>query len=801
MFLSRPNEKLETHTDNVLKYFNLLNKKINYKNLSEDVYEEKIEILFNLVPLYHDEGKKNLYFQETVKGIHKWGEGKREHSKLSTVKYLNDMVERFIKSIEPNGLKGKREKNLIGKIIINLSYNILKHHSGLDDKPSDKEYINSLIQHYNKYKDSKYKYIDMNVKNLEYLLTLNTDKVSFNNPIEAYFLFKLNYSMLVQADFMAVYEFKNKKCFELKPITNNIKHKIKNNFYENEIVSGIYEYKKGNNKLSEINKYRSDIFLESENNIIKNKDGYIYYLEAPTGAGKSTIGINLALKLIDDIYNKIIYVSPLNNITEQMYNSTKNKLKTNEFEMVIINNRECIRSDDKYEENYLSYQTLNYPIVMTSHVKLFNILFGTNRNDLLALNSLRNSVLILDEIQNYNNKNWINQINSLYYIAKLYNIKIIIMSATLPKMDKLLDNDINRSELIDLVINRDRYYNYFKNRVSYDFSLIEDLKINEKNKKEEVVHKIEDVITNTDKHRILIENISVKSCESLYSELKKYEKDGFLVFKMLSATNSEVRKNIIGQIQEKNPEGMYKNNKIILIGTQCLEAGIDIDMQIGFKDISLLDADEQFIGRLNRNFKETAICYFYDLDKDEYIYKEDYRAEYNLKTSKEYRDCFLNKNFNTYYNNNYNWLIKKQMDNYNEFKKNMNELQYNKIKENMKLIDNDTYTFIFNTEYFSDKGNIKANDLLLELDNLNKSNVSFAEKKIKQKEIMSKLNIFTYTLNTYYFKEKPIYEYKNGYYIVDKGFKNYFDNLNNGMITNSSNLDIDAFSKETNIFT
>lgn len=53
-----------------------------------------------------------------------------------------------------------------------------------------------------------------------------------------------------------------------------------------------------------------------------------------------------------------------------------------------------------------------------------------------------------------------------------------------------------------------------------------------------------------------------------------------------------------------------KDKAVILVATQVVEAGIDIDMDIGYKDISKLDSEEQFIGRINRNFKRKGVVYF-----------------------------------------------------------------------------------------------------------------------------------------------------------------------------------------------
>lgn len=801
MFLSRPNESLKQHIESVMfEYNKIKNNYINKLNYSSQINVCVFEELLDNVFKYHDYGKRNIYFQEHIKYIVFHDERKREHSKLSAVKYINDMVEHYVTPLG-TGRQAKKQKNIISKFILDLSYNIYKHHSNLQDKPNDNIYIDSLIQHYKEYKEDKYKYIDINIENLKYIKTLNLNNIILDNPIQYYFIIKLNYAMLIKADYLAVYNFKNKKSLENNRIDEKLKNKISNNFDKDTVVDNIHKYSNSEISLSKINENRSNMFLDSEKTLLKNIDEMIFFLEAPTGSGKSTIAINLGLKLLNDIFNKMVYVSPSNNVNEQMFFNTKNKLKTNSSEMVLINSREKIVTTTEedailYEKDYLNYQTFNYPIIMTSHVKLFNILFGNNKKDLLALDSLRNSIIILDEIQNYNNKNWIKQINSLYPIAKLYNIKFLIMSATLPKMEELLEDE-NYIKSIDLIQDIESYYNFFKQRVKYDYSLLNKLSKKDKNNNKEVLEKIDEVILNSNKNRILIETLTTKTCENFYEYLKKYKSDGFLVFKMLSITNLSARNYIIHKIQEKDSDGQYKYKKIILVGTQCIEAGIDIDMNIGFKDISMLDYDEQFTGRLERNFKDIGVCYFFDIDNDDFIYKDDYRIEYNLKNSLEYRKIFENKTFYTYYKNNYKWLLNKEIKDYNKFKENMRCLKYEKVKESMKLIDNNTYNFLFMLNYEHKNGMIDVCSELVDKINKNNKEKDYCKGKIVEKDIKTKLNNFTYSINTFQFKKEPSLEYKNGYYIVENG-QAFFDNLHNKNLTNKSNLNILSFKDYIN---
>lgn len=98
-------------------------------------------------------------------------------------------------------------------------------------------------------------------------------------------------------------------------------------------------------------------------------------------------------------------------------------------------------------------------------------------------------------------------------------------------------------------------------------------------------------------------------------------------------------------------ENVWK--KVILISTQIVEAGVDIDMDIGYKDISKLDSEEQFLGRIARSGIKNGIpgiVYFFNFDQAEKIYRDDYRMEKSLTLgNEEMRTVLKEKRFQTYY--------------------------------------------------------------------------------------------------------------------------------------------------------
>ncbi|WP_242947256.1 DEAD/DEAH box helicase family protein [Clostridium haemolyticum] len=80
-----------------------------------------------------------------------------------------------------------------------------------------------------------------------------------------------------------------------------------------------YDTKRDFSNLKDINILRKELFLDAEKELLKNLDKNIFYLEAPTGSGKSNVAFNLTFRLIEKERNlkKLIYVYPFNTLVDQ----------------------------------------------------------------------------------------------------------------------------------------------------------------------------------------------------------------------------------------------------------------------------------------------------------------------------------------------------------------------------------------------------------------------------------------------------------------------------------------------------
>ena len=532
--------------------------------------------------------------------------------------------------------------------------------------------------------------------------------------------------------------------------------------YENsELYKTIMSYKENKINLDGINKVRSDLFIEVDENICNNTNKNLFYIEAPTGSGKTNVAINVAKVLYNSNTNiqSINYIFPFNTIVDQTESKFEEYfIKFKDF--VTINSISEMSSDKDenvdYESAYIKNAFRDYPIIITSHVNMFSSLFGTGKEINYSLLNYVNSIVVLDEIQAYPNKKWREMIEMFSKYAKYLKIKFVIMSATLPKIDKLLDED-NKVTFIPLVNNVNTYYlnPVFKDRVSIDYSLL-DKKID--------LNELANEILKNESKKVLVECIKKKTANELYDILKEKTDEVYII---TGDDNSYQRLKIINLIKQCQDESL------ILVSTQTIEAGVDIDMDIGYKDISFLDNEEQFLGRINRSCKKKqAKAYFFNIDDAANIYKDDRRVGYDLRND-EIKKYLEEKNFSAFYNMVLD-KVKQKSEEYNEtnienlFKACMN-INFSKVGVIMTLLKENTVSIFLNYDIEVEDSFLKGKEVWEEYKNILKDNkIGYAEKKVKLANISRKMSLFTYSI--YANKINMIHGEKfGGYYYIEDG--------------------------------
>lgn len=204
-----------------------------------------------------------------------------------------------------------------------------------------------------------------------------------------------------------------------------------------------------------------------------------------------------------------------------------------------------------------------------------------------------------------------------------------------------------------------------------------------------------------------------------------------------------------------------KEDAVILVATQVIEAGVDIDMDIGYKNISKLDSEEQFMGRINRSCLRRGVVYFFKLDDGKSIYKGDVRIEKSLTLENEdIRKILISKDFRTYYEKVMEVLKKSFYENTGEiglkdfFANKVGKLDWLEVKDRMKLIEDDNWSMsVFLARVLEDaEGNLIDGRQVWKdyVELLNDFTMDYAEKKVRLSEVTSRMNYFIYQIKKNY---------------------------------------------------
>lgn len=596
--MSHPNKKLENHLKNVADF------SYDVFNFLEIENKELFSNISFLIGLTHDFAKSTSFFQ-TYLSDHTKKEN-TQHSFLSAI-FTYYVVKNYL---DKNNINFESNLSIISYIVVLAHHGNLKDITKLDDYNEKK--INSkmvlkqiedlkssddnLSKFYDDFEIDFFRFFD-EFDEISEEITDGLLIFSFEGNIDNYFYILLFYSSLLDADKMDASESKRIN-------RENIPGDIVDIFKKNNL----------RDSKDNINKTREEAYQEVNGNILNmDLNERILSIELPTGIGKTFTGVSVALKLKERINNelnfnpRIIYSLPFLTIVDQnsdTISSILNESSLNGSNFLLNHNH---LSDMNYKSNDLENYDIsnskiliegwNSEIIVTTFIQFFYSIISNKNKSLRKFHNITNSIILLDEIQSLPYKYW--KIINLFFkkLAYEYNCWIILMTATQPYIFK-------ENEIKSLVDNVDYYFNKF-DRVYYNFNL--DSQNFEDFKKEFV-----DKISNDSKNDYLVVLNTINSSKELYEFIKDYysvmDYDIYLDdcngicyigddIQLIYLSNNIIPKHRLEKINAIKES----NRQSIVISTQLIEAGVDIDVDIIYRDLAPLDSLVQTAGRCNRS--------------------------------------------------------------------------------------------------------------------------------------------------------------------------------------------------------
>ena len=602
-FLAKSNgETIMEHTENLINNFK------NFFTIYSEINVDKKLLL--LACIYHDLGKINKKFQSKLSGQKQNGE--LPHGLLST-SFIDS------KSLSENGF----DKNDI-KV---LSYSVALHHERdiseieEEDFSSEIELMNIEADYFLKYLEKLqniyFDYVNKNIEeNLKYsIFKIENEKVKLKKLSKKYY--KLN-GRIYSQDFIL----SEKETFEtfrkyvmLKGLLNKIDYAAssyipveeKNDFLEekmNAFLKNVLKKDNPKNDWNELQKFM--IHNQNENVVVVAQTGY-----GKTEAGLLWIGNNkgfftLPLRVaINSIFNRVknqIVIEKLENrigllhsdFREIYIEDTKKKEK---------NNLEKMDNDDLFMYIDKTKQ-LSLPLTVCTIDQLFDFVFRAPGFE-LKVATLSYSKVVIDEIQMYSTDLLAYLIYGLKYITD-FGGKFAIMTATLPG----IITDLLKKEEIEFVTTEP----FINDKKRHNLKVLKEV-INAKFIKE-----------NYKDNKILVVCNTVKKSKQMYENLKNLgiecKELALLHSRFIKKDRAEKEREIS---EFANPKRFKKNVKKerelknicengICIGTQVVEASLDLDFDILITELSDLNGLFQRMGRCYRNreiLDEKYNCYVF----------------------------------------------------------------------------------------------------------------------------------------------------------------------------------------------
>jgi CRISPR-associated endonuclease/helicase Cas3 len=266
--------------------------------------------------------------------------------------------------------------------------------------------------------------------------------------IEDYFLINYLFSLLIEADKL---DASNTPLYYLKPIEQDW---VDKRFSASELSNFGDLSSLTNNELR--NYCRAVVISHLKNKSILEQR--IFTLTAPTGIGKTMTALDFALKLKYKIREKenfepqIIYALPFINIIEQALGEYERTLPKEDirilghYQFADVFGIHSDSDEEKYHQKLMKLDTWQGDVIITSFVQFFETLIS-NRNKLLKkFNHFAGSIIILDEVQTLR----LDQMPLLgaviFYLSKFLDARIILMTATKPKIFELAEQEILKDE-------------------------------------------------------------------------------------------------------------------------------------------------------------------------------------------------------------------------------------------------------------------------------------------------------------------------------------------------------------------
>lgn len=455
-------------------------------------------------------------------------------------------------------------KKLFPKFHLLMDNALMGHHRGMYDDGDCKEIMKIQIPE------------DVSVDGIQ--ARLEVPRLA-NPKKDVHHLERMLYSCLVDADFLDTEAFMQPEQSRLRGNHDSLVTLEKR-------LEAFLEGLKKNSPDTEVNRIRNEVQNWCVKESVNPPD--FYSLTVPTGGGKTLASVLWAIKhAIKNDLKRIIIAIPYTSIITQTANVLRNVFGE-ENVLEHHSNVDSSKMNDKDLANRMKLATENwdYPIIVTTNVQFFESLFSNKPSDCRKLHNIAKSVLIFDEVQTLPIAFLQPIVDTIDTLKRVFGTSILFTTASQPVLSgeimgtNPLVSFEGLPQIHEIIPQEANLHNRLR-RVEIRFD-------EERKNYDEIAEQIDNY------QRVLCIVNTRNDAKEIFTRLPK---EGICLHLSRMMCPDHVRETIEKvKTALKNPD----NSIIRVVATQLIEAGVDIDFPVVFRQEAGLDSVLQAAGRCNR---------------------------------------------------------------------------------------------------------------------------------------------------------------------------------------------------------
>ena len=324
----------------------------------------------------------------------------------------------------------------------------------------------------------------------------------------------------------------------------------------------------------------------------------LFSLTVPTGGGKTLSSLSFAIRhAIRHDLRRIIFVVPYTSIIEQNAQIFREALGD---EVVLEHHSNFVHPDEGDDESTASLQyrlsTENWEaaVIVTTSVQFFESLFSCKPSRCRKLHNIARSVVILDEAQMIPVPFVAPCVEALRSLAGHYGTSIVLCTATQPALEPLFRRFAPELHPQEITPDAARLYEVLRRTTLQDLGTLP---------QEEFAARL------ANHPQVLCVVNRRKTAQQLYAALPA--EGSYCLTTLLCAAD---RRRQLDDIRQRLKEGLPCR----VVSTSLIEAGVDVDFPVAYREQCGLDSLLQTAGRCNREGRrgaEESIVYRFRLDE------------------------------------------------------------------------------------------------------------------------------------------------------------------------------------------